>query len=161
MGLKTAVSGLGGTAFGVLFIVLGLRVGEDRAEVMDGAEPVEAQIVSTSVEKVVEHTAPDASRVSWYPRLEYRYTVDGRTYASDAIWPAGSRGGEEDWARGFIAEYSLGDTVTARYQPAAPERSYLIKGRPWLTVIAVGLGAVFVLLGAGRLLSGLRRVSER
>lgn len=156
MALKSSLSGLGGLAFGVLFVVLGLRVGEDRAEVMDGAEPVEAQIVSTSVEKVVEHTAPDASRVSWYPQIEYRYSVDGRAYSSDAIWPAGSRSGEEAWARGFIADYSEGDRITARYQPDSPERSYLIAGRPWLTVIGTGLGAVFVLLGAGTLIKGLR-----
>lgn len=160
MGLKSAVSGLGGVAFGALFIALGLRMGEAHDEATANVRAVEAEIVSTSVERVVRHTAPDSSRVSWYPQLEYRYTVQGETYFSDAIWPASDRGGEEDWARAFIADYQAGDTVEANYQPDAPGQAYLIEGRPWLSWMAMAMGGIFALLGAARLARSVMGLGE-
>ena len=160
MTTKTLRNAIGGLAAGALFIALGLRIGDAREAVVDGARPVQAEIVSTSVERVVSHTAPDASRITWYPELEYRYRVDGETYTSEAIWPASERGGEEAWARRFIADYEAGDTVEANYQPDAPGKAYLIKSRPWLSWMAMAMGGVFIALGGVSLVRGLSQAGD-
>ena len=144
--------GIGAVLAGLLFIYLGHQVGQAHREAMDGAQPMQATVVSTAVEREVDTGPEQGVRVTFYPRVSYRYTIDGETFRNDAIWPATARGGESDWAEGFIDDYPVGSRVAGWYRPASPQQSFLVKGLPWLSWMAIGLGAIFLAIGVVDLL---------
>ncbi len=144
---KRSQAGIGAVLIGVLFVYLGDQIGEARRDVVDGALPMEATVIGTSVERVVDHHPEQGRRVTFYPRVSYRYTVDGQAYRNESIWPVTSTGGEASWAKAFLRDFPVGSRVDGWYQPEAPEQSFLIKGVPWLSWMAIGFGAIFVAIG--------------
>jgi len=64
--------------------------------------------------------------VSYYPRVEYEYTVDGQAYTSKQAAFGGVRGyGSPDRARQDLAKYPAGAAVTAYYNPEKPSEAVL------------------------------------
>jgi len=151
---KRLTQGIGGIAFGALFFYLGVRVGEERASAVENARPMTAKILETSVVAVSVKKINEPDTVSYYPRIRYRYTVDGETYRSDQILPVGSRGGEEDWAHEFLADYPEGETVEGFYVAGDPDQAFLVEGKPWMVWLLQGMGGIFALIGLFTLVRG-------
>lgn len=80
------------------------------------------KVVSSRVES---HRGSDSTTYS--PELEYRYTVDGRTYTGDRY--AYSTGGSSDssYARDIVNRHQAGKTVTVYYDPNDPAEAVLTK----------------------------------
>lgn len=151
---KRLTQGIGGIAVGALFFYLGGSVGQERTAVIENARPMTAEILETSVERVVDRDMHENETVSYYPRIRYRYTVDGETYRSDRIRPVGSRGGEEDWAHDFLTDYPEGETVDGFYVEGDPGRAFLVEGMPWMVWLLQGMGGIFGLIGLFTLARG-------
>lgn len=139
--------GVGAVLIGALFVYLGDQIGQAHRDAVEGARLMRAMVIDTSVERVVDHRPEQGERVTFYPRVTYSYRIDGSTYRNDAIWPATSTGGEASWAKDFLRDFPVGAQVGGWYQPDSPEQAFLIKGRPWLSWMAMAMGAVFVVIG--------------
>lgn len=67
-----------------------------------------------------EHSA----RVSYYPRVRYAYSVDGREHVNDQIYAAARIARPAPQTQRFVD--SLPDPIPVHYDPADPADSYLL-----------------------------------
>jgi len=122
-------------------------------------QPVEATVLSTSIDhKVVD------DEDKYRPVVEYRYTVDGRTYTQDNVFP-GSFGRWRDsrgWAERIAGAYREGQTVEARYDPGDPGQAY-VRNDGWPGEWVVTVADALLLLAAGGWLvrQGFKRRKQR
>jgi hypothetical protein len=123
-------------------------------------QPTEATVQSTDV---AVKTDDDGDR-SYRPVVRYEYTVDGRSYTNDNVFPGGFRRwqGTRAWAERIADQYDAGDRVTVQYRPGQPADTYLRDdGLPdswWfgvVTILVLGGG------GAGLVATGFRRRKQR
>ena len=88
------------------------------------------------------------------PYIEFSYSVAGRAYRCEQVFPASIMPSQELTAS-YVLKYPVGAEVKVHYDPAHPERATLEPGLArgdWmifvLGVIATFLGAAFLLFGA-------------
>ncbi len=75
------------------------------------------------------------------PDIEFRYTVQGRTYAKTQEFSADLTP-DEEFTDNFLKKYPVGTSVTVYYDPYDPEQATLEKGfisGNWM-VFALGVG---------------------
>lgn len=121
-----------GTAviFGVLTLGGGLALLFDalrRRRYRRRARSTFERVDATVVDSALHEPATGGGRA--VPNVEYEYTVGDETYASRSLWP--TRSGRPDRvdrsvARRIVEDYPVGAEVIARYDPADPERVYLV-----------------------------------
>ncbi|MBT5230307.1 MAG: DUF3592 domain-containing protein [Methylococcales bacterium] len=102
-------------------------------------QPIESQIIQSKINKG-NRGGPDS------PWIEFRYTVDKRTYASDQV-------DFGEWSHGdvptYISNFPIGKTVTAYYNPDNPEQAVLNKtgslfGNLLMCLVTWGLAAMTI-----------------
>ncbi|HEV2866992.1 MAG TPA: DUF3592 domain-containing protein [Allosphingosinicella sp.] len=83
------------------------------------------------------------------PKLNYTYSVGGRSYTNHYIWLTTTKSfSSRNRAATFLRDYPRGATVPVFYNPADPQRSALLiqsGAAPMYALLAVGL----VLVGVG------------
>lgn len=89
-------------------------------------EPVQAKVLQSELRSQTE-TDSGARATTYFPEIEYEYTVDGETYTSDSVYP-GRLGGTSNRSenQAIVADHSVGDRVEAYYHPEDPTRSFLV-----------------------------------
>lgn len=124
---------------------------------MTVAEPVDAEVQSTSVTEVA--CSVDAScDVRYRPVVTYTYTYGGERYTSDQVYPSATRGGSitRDTAAAKVSEYSPGDQITAHVVPDRPGTAYLRRAAPNLASTVFGVfGGLLALAGANGVVGSL------
>ncbi|PYE53165.1 DUF3592 domain-containing protein [Deinococcus yavapaiensis] len=97
------------------------------------------------------------SRVAWSlsdgktrysARVEYVYTVAGRTYRSSQRTYRSSESSEA-YARDIVARLPKGRRVSVHFDPAAPARAVLEPGTDVFVLGALAVSVVVLLIGAG------------
>lgn len=121
---------LGG--LGVMLISVGTREFIVQRRVYASAVPVEATVLSCRVVSsrsmdTDQRTLRDNSTTSHRPEVRFAYTIDGKRYESDLLYPNvihyAYASAEE--AAGAIAEFKAGTTIKAFADPSHPERGFL------------------------------------
>lgn len=82
----------------------------------------------------------------YVPFVRYRYTVNGEDHIGVRVSPFDSGIPRRRWASGIVDDYPKNEYTTVRYNPEAPDRSYLqtwVKSR----LVFVWLGASIASLG--------------
>ena len=113
-----------------------------QSSALSSAEPVDATIVSTSVE---EHAQRRGTGYS--PHATFDYTYHGETYTSSNVYPGKlprEFGSEED-ARAKLEGYEPGDTVTAYVPSDAPGNAFLKHESSNKPLLVIGLGGILVI----------------
>lgn len=85
------------------------------------------RVDATVVDSALREPAPGEGRA--VPHVEYEYTVGCETYTSRSLWPTRSDRPDRvdrSVARRLVEDYPSGSDVIARYDPADPERVYLV-----------------------------------
>ena len=126
----------------------GLYMYQGQQEAIQEHEPVDATVVDTNVEREVTDDGDDADEISYYARITYEYTVDGQTYTSTNVRPAGIEKGynDRDGAENFLADYQEGQQVTAYYDPQAPDEAFLVRETSKGVLAFAGIGGLVALL---------------
>ena len=87
-----------------------------------------AEVTSSKVEEGTSSIGTGGNRSSYrsfIPRVEYRYTVEGKSYLSQHILLGGARNPGQDSAEQIVARYPVGARVAAYYDPSNPGRAFL------------------------------------
>lgn len=128
-------------------------------------QTTDAEILSTDIAQK-EELDDGETEIEYYPRVEYRYTVDGETYTDTRIFHSTQVNNEEGELRGkeydersdaqdIVDKYPEGGTAQVYYDPSDPSTSYLedATGNLLMTVVGGGLfGVVALAAGVGGLL---------
>lgn len=92
----------------------------------------------------------------WWPRVSYRYSVNGREYTSDSVEVEDVGNGNTDrFAWQVVQRYPAGKHVKVYYDPRDPSIAVLEPGIPnnegglWsiLTLGVIGIGSLLVCIG--------------
>lgn len=147
---------------GFLALLLGLAVTgygaydyQQQQEALEDAVAVDATIVETGVEARSGSSNPGAE---YQPTVTFEYRYDGEDYTSYSVFPAETTPNYDtrSGAASVLDGYEAGDTATAYVDPGAPREAFVIDRQSRGPVIAIAIGAVVALLGAGSLFSGFR-----
>jgi len=105
---------------------------------------VSGKIVVSSMEKGL---------VDLFPRIEYRYEVEGRPLQTIFEFPGGTQPTPE-FCQAYLKKYPLDAEVMVYYQPGKPEVSTLEPSEEgdWMIL---ALGMMLMVFGAGFAMSGL------
>ena len=128
--------------FACLFMVIGgfLAYGQHRK--ITTFLPVEASIVSSSI---VEH---HGKATAYSPAVEFRYSVEGRSYTANTPLILPQSSGRE-WAARIVGNYPPGKIVRAYYNPRAPYEAFLLRQVQFfpygiilfpMSLVAIGIG---------------------
>lgn len=121
------------TAFCSLFIAIGAWMVWQQWDRLEHWQPVQATVTASTVQR---HSGA-RNGPTYSPRVTYHYAVNGVAYTASSVTPLGeSRGGR--WAWDVAARYTPGERTTAWYDPARPERAYLLhewSALPWVVVV--------------------------
>jgi hypothetical protein len=152
IGLLVAVLVLGsGFLVGLGLAGAGGYLWHDHNQAVETAEPTDAKIISSAVET----DRMGSGGPNYRPDVTYEYTVEGETHRSSNVFPTPGRLWRSDrsWARGVVADYPEGETVTASYDPEQPSSAFLVADRtPLIPLVLLGLGG---LLAVGSLTTGI------
>jgi hypothetical protein len=111
-------------------------------------EPVQAEVLHSELRSQTE-TDSGARTTTYFPDIEYEYTVDGETYTSDSVYP-GRLGGTSDRSanQSIVDDHSAGDRIEAYYHPEDPARSFLVdKSSTKQAVLGILAGIVLGSIG--------------
>lgn len=145
---EQAIGALVAVLFGLGAIGLGASAILPHVQQTQGAEPVEATILSSET-----YTYTDTEGQSNYGvDIAYRYTVDGQTYTSESVFPGEDHGTSASRAEDLVAEYQPDTTVTAYVDPADPTVAYLVdESPPWYFWALPAIGGLLLLMGGNTL----------
>lgn len=87
---------------------------------------------------------------SFYPRVEYTYSVGHRTFHSTQVaidtFNLGGSAKHIRWvAQHILHHYHRGDQMTVHYDPQMPQRAVLHPGVPFKTYVVSGVIVLFIL----------------
>jgi len=127
-------------------------------------QQTDAEILSTDIEQA-EEVEEGETEIEYYPRVEYRYTVDGETYTDTRIFHETQVGNEEGELRGkeydersdaedIVQKYQEGSTGRVYYDPSDPSTSYL-KDASGNLLLTTGIGGLFGVLALAGGIGGL------
>lgn len=141
--MRYIIMGLVLTALGIGFSIWGYGVMKIAKSSLNWpttqALIVHSQIKSTSVSGEVEyqHSAD----------IAYRYTVNGKEYASNKIIVGDYSSNSSSRAKKIIRRYRKGSYVEAYYNPEKPSEAVLIPGGSMLIYVPFGFGILAVCSG--------------
>jgi hypothetical protein len=129
--------------FGCALIAAGLSI---RSGAMRGVD------WPKTTAKVLERKVEHRSRNVGYPVVRYRYSVEGKDYESDNVYAIGKVSKNMDESQKWVD--SLPESIEVHYNPARPGEAYILSTPSVWFWIPLGIGALVVLVGLVRLLSG-------
>lgn len=108
--------------------------------------PVSAVVIDAKVE--TRGSPASTHGASFYPRVIYRYEVDGRAYESSRYFFAGLGWADHSSAQAQIERFSKGAAVQAYVDPENPSESVLERSKPsaQLFLLAAPLSAFGLLI---------------
>ena len=155
-------AGLFATFFIGMIIVLPLWFAGSKARMAERFKsvyvPVDVEISLSELRKKKSFSGTKDSVSHWYywPEIQFDYTVQGQHVNSGVYSPShmiGQTGEPSDEMREIIANYPVGSTHTARYDPDEPHLAFLFVEKSAgmirtvkLVVLALGLGALFLII---------------
>lgn len=113
---------------GIFLMIAGIR-NRKKAQESTSWPSVQGSITNAWVE-TQEHEDDDGSKtITYFPRWEYEFTVDGKTHTSQNISFGGTGGSHrESDAEERLKQYPLNSQVQVFYNPANPEEVALVPG---------------------------------
>ena len=144
---------------GLIFLILGMFAAgvvlmawggyEIKGSRESGSWPsIQGTISSSSVSKRTTRDSDRRTRTTYYPKVGYRYRVDGRNYISSRIaFGTGDSGGSAKWARKIVNKYPVGKNVTVYYNPQDPQYGVLESGFTWRSIMILLAGIAFFAAG--------------
>ncbi|OPX41020.1 MAG: hypothetical protein DRG82_01810 [Deltaproteobacteria bacterium] len=105
-------------------------------------------IISSRVSKQTRRDSKTRRNViTYYPRVQFKYTVNGRPYTSNRIEFGGTSGGMERVAKRVVNRYPSGKKVNVYYNPKDPQYAILEAGFTWSGLFIFLGGIVFFAVG--------------
>ena len=132
-------------AFPLFFVGLGIALAYQEQRVYARMQPVEATILSLSVDQHRDRRA-DVHTFLYTPIVRFEYHVDGRRYTSRQFSFTNPHYIAGDFARSVFDGYSEGDTVTAYYDSENPRTAVLERRINLIPYFAVLGGAAGIAL---------------
>ncbi|WP_318568669.1 DUF3592 domain-containing protein [Salinigranum marinum] len=134
------VIGLGVTGYGVFDYV-------QQSDAVRESVEVDATITEVGVE--TESSPSSGTGVEYEPRVEFAYEYRGDSHTGTDLFPAeiAPRYDTRSAAESAVRAYEEGTTVTAYVDPDDPDDAFLRHETSNAPLLAVGIGAVFALLG--------------
>jgi hypothetical protein len=86
---------------------------------------VEGKVVKSSVREEVSRDSDGDMQTTYYPEVEYVYSLLGQEFRGDAIVFGPKQGGGRSNAQKTVGKYPLDAKVTVYYDPDKPEESVL------------------------------------
>ena len=155
-------AGVFATFFIGMIIVLPLWFAGSKARMAERFEsvyvPVDVEISLSELRKNKSFSGTKDSVGHWYywPEIQFDYTVQGQHFNTGVYSPShtiGQTGEPSDEMREIIANYPVGSTHTARYDPDEPHLAFLFVEKSAgmsrtvkLVMLALGLGALFLIV---------------
>lgn len=102
-------------------------------------QPVPARVLESKVQRLSGDNGSD----SFFPYVRYTYEVDGKRYESDTFFFTGWGYNDYVEAKKKVDNYPVGATVTAYYDPDAPEVAVLDNSFPTNTPFALAMFGIF------------------
>jgi len=107
-------------AIAAVFIVLALRAGR-KASVSKNWPATTGTVIASGIEPRRSHSGSGGTSTSYYPVVQYQYTVEGRTYMSNRFTFGNQVGyGWTNMAQNQVNNYPPGATVAVFYDPNDP-----------------------------------------
>lgn len=151
-GLVAIPATLFGLGIGLPMVYFGLWRDRDRDAVLDRVETVEAEILTSEVERTRSSLPEGGWRWVYRPVVEFRYRYRGRTYESDFLaYDLRKRWPDESIARERADQYPVGATVSAYVDPDDPGTAFLETDHATQGAVSIAL----VVIGAATTLIGL------
>jgi MFS superfamily sulfate permease-like transporter len=107
---------------------------------------VTGAITSSSIQKK-QTRKNNRTVISYYPRVQYRYTVAGKTHSADRIAFGGTAGGSRSKAQKIVNQYPSGKTLPVYYDPDDPSVAALETGHSLMAIVIILAGLVFLCAG--------------
>jgi len=155
---------VGGLVYGSISAVVGYFIIAHVA--MDAYRMGQVSKSWPSTQGVVIHagvasSGPSGGKVSYSEDVQFTYRVDGRNYKSSRIdvepGPGATYSSDPSNARTMVNRYPTGKSVAVYYNPAKPSLGVLQPGVTAMTWRIIGIGSVFIFIGALIALSGMIR----
>jgi hypothetical protein len=103
---------------------------------------VDGSITDSEVRESVSTDEDGGTSISYYPHVEYTYTVAGQSYTSKQVAFGGVKGyNDRDRARADLAKYPPGARVQVFYNPQKPREAVLerVAGAGAKTAMIMGI----------------------
>ncbi len=130
---------------GTLFLAVGIWHLWWRVRRINAFAPVSATIISVGIVPR-EFSSPgndvDGTATFWAPAVEYEYCVTGTNYRSRVFSPTDSAFSYAFLAKIKVRRFSVGQTVTAYYDPQKPADAFLSPAEPFLTLFPFIMAAI-------------------
>lgn len=145
---------------GLLFAVLGLAIVgygaydyTQQSAAVEEAVAVDAAVVETGVEPV----STGSTGADYRPTVTFEYSYQGSSYRSDRVYPSAldPNFDTRSAAADVLDGYAENESVTAYVDPDEPGEAFLLNERSNTPLVALAIGAVFVLVGAANVRKGL------
>lgn len=95
-------------------------------------QPVQARVLEAEV-----NSRTRDNRTSYRPSIRYRYEVDGKGYKTRRYSYYNNSSRSKSDIEAIVAEYPVGGTVTAYYNPENPKRAVLDNSKPDATMFII------------------------
>ena len=104
-------------------------------------------ITSSGMSKRTTRDSNHRTRISYYPKVAYRYQIQGRPYTGSRIEFGGERGGDQKWAQKIVNKYPAGKKVDVYYNPQDLQYAILEAGFTWSSLLIFLSGILFFAIG--------------
>jgi len=133
---------------GLVFTGLGLWQVRTEHDRMMRYKPVAGQVVSSHVESFRRRSTSSHGWDTYYrPAITYHYVAGGKSYTASNVFPVSQSSQFSEWAARFVNHFPPGAKVTAWFDPAAPEKTFLIRTVSDGPYIFGFLPSIFLLIG--------------
>lgn len=117
----------------------------DQVRAWQTFQPVPAVVLDSRVRRISSDEGGD----SFFPYVRYTYRVAGKRYESDRFFFTGWGFNDYSEAQARLEQYPVGATVTAYYDPSAPDVAVLDNSLPVNTrFVVAGLALFWGIAGA-------------
>ena len=166
-----------GVVLGTFFIAVGIFMNaqasreEERLAVVSkwprqSATIIGAELVRFEMQGSGSRNRVDSKKIMAYPRIIYRYEVDGRAYTNETQKPSAYWGQGFDYAYRMLGRFEPGSKAPVRVNPGNPyeselegiEREAMAKGGKKIMLLASFVGSGFVIAG---IIGTIRRRARR
>jgi len=117
----------------------------------------QGKVIRSGVRQQTSTDSDGRNSVSYFPDVEYSYSVNGAPQSSERIVVGATTSQSQESAAAVAARYPLHEKVTVYYDPNDPSYGVLQAGAPSMTLLAFGAGAVFSASIAGYVYFNLLR----
>ncbi|WP_336338388.1 DUF3592 domain-containing protein [Haloarcula brevis] len=149
-----SISGPDSPGKAVLYVLVGLAIaGYGGFDYVQQTEAVRnsVEVDATIVERGIETDSGTSSNpgVEYEPTVAFEYTYDGTDYTGTKLYPADIARSYDSRseAESVLEPYERGTRTTAYVSPDDPSDAFLKNETSSAPIVAVGLGALFALLG--------------